>query len=233
MRVPTCAGTGKQLRRSLPTWGAKQGQGYFAGHVLQAICGPSDLLTITGGRQHKILPRTRPGRWSNTERRGPRRSQIRAPIGVVPGVGCKFVPLCGPSVPPGSPVVAQAAIPFLGAFVGGEKRHAYLLACENVGDQRRHGHMASIEGQIERLFTVFLGTSAGYKNARSYKIYSKTNSQRLSPARRRRSHTIANQRGACCNVHTPWGDLPTVTCRTTFLASVSTTESLRAQRELT
>ena len=138
---------------------------------------------------------------------------------------------CGPRC--GSPVVAQAAIPFLRAFIGGEKRHAYLLACENVGDQRRHGHMASIEGQIERLFTVFLGTSAGYKNARSYKIYSKTNSQRHSPARRRRSHTIANQRGACCNVHTPWGDLPTVTCRTTFLASVSTTESLRAQRELT
>ncbi len=233
MRVPTCAGAGKQLRRSLSTGGAKQGQGCFAGHVLQPICGPSDLLTVTGCRQHKILPSARPCRWSNAERRSLCRSQIRAPIGVVPGVGCKFVPLCGPSVPPGSPVVAQAAIAFLGAFVGGEKSHAYLLACENVGDQRRHGHMASIEGQIERLFTVFLGTSAGYKNANSYKIYSKTKSQRHSPARRRRPHTIANQRGACCSVHTPWGDLPTVTCRTTFFASVSTTESLRAQRELT
>ncbi|MNV56952.1 hypothetical protein D3C71_1492610 [compost metagenome] len=48
-----------------------------------------------------------------------------------------------------------------------------------------------------------------------------------------RARIVLFQRGACCRVQTPWGDLPTVTWRTTFLAWVSTTDSFRAHRELT
>ncbi len=41
------------------------------------------------------------------------------------------------------------------------------------------------------------------------------------------------QRGAWSSVHTPCGERPTVTCRTTWRVSVSMKVSLRAQREVT
>ena len=85
---------------------------------------------------------------------------VSAPVGVVPGVGCKFVPFCGPGPPPGRPVLPQTAIAFLGPLVGSKKSDAYLLTRQHIGHQRRDSHVAGVERQIERFFTVIFSLSA-------------------------------------------------------------------------
>ena len=129
----------------------------------------------------------------------------------------------GPRAPPGRPVVTQAAIALPRRLIRRKEGHTYLLALQHLGDHRGNLHMARIPGEIQRLFTVILACSAYLESASSYQNESK----RLPGHHKRR------QRGACCSVHTPCGDLPTGICRTTFFSSVSMTVSLRAQRELT
>ena len=144
--------------------------------------------------------------------------------------------LCSARTPPRSPMVSQASIAFLRALVGGKKGHVHLLAFEDLRHQRRHLHVAGVKGQIQGLFAVILRSSASETCPSRYQ-YNSISTPAVCCTKSAEKHTsdrLCNaQRGACCKVHTPWGDLPTLTWRTTFLAWVSTTDSFRAQRELT
>ena len=74
---------------------------------------------------------------------------------MVIGVRGEFMAFGRARLPPGRPVVAQAAVAGLGALVGSEKADLDVLALEHVGNQRRRAHVAGVKCQIQRVFAVF------------------------------------------------------------------------------
>ncbi len=58
---------------------------------------------------------------------------------------------CGARTPPGRPVVTQAAIALLGAFIGRKEGDLDLRLVQNLGDLVGHPHVASVQGQIDGL----------------------------------------------------------------------------------
>ena len=65
-------------------------------------------------------------------------------------------------------MLAQAAVPFLRALVGGEEGGMHLLAFQHVRHQWGHRHVAGVEGQVDRFFAVILGIRAQRTSAHSY-----------------------------------------------------------------
>jgi hypothetical protein len=57
-------------------------------------------------------------------------------------------------------MVAKTSVPFLGAFIRCEKRHANLLTRENLCHQGRHAHVSRIERQVEGLIASVLSARA-------------------------------------------------------------------------
>ena len=214
MRVATGLCAGNQLCRGLAARRAEQGQRRFAGNGLQTIRCVGDFFAVFSRRHHKTLPLTRSRRGANTKRRVLRVASIGAPVGVVPGMGGKLMSLCSACTPPRSPMVSQASIALLRALVGGKEGHVHLLAFEDLRHQRRHLHVAGVKGQIEGLFAVILRSSASETCPSRYQ-YNSIATPAVCCTKSAEKHTsdrLCNaQRGACCKVHTPWGDLPTLT----------------------
>ena len=61
--------------------------------------------------------------------------------------------LTAPRPPPGRPVLTQAAVALLGAFLCSKKSDPHALALQHLGHQRGNGHVASVQGQINRFLT--------------------------------------------------------------------------------
>jgi hypothetical protein len=121
-------------------------------HRLQALGRPLQLGTVLPPRLSVpgCLPACAPmvGRTSEAAV-GP----VGQPGVVVPGVRAEGVAQRrrGQGAPPGCPLVIQAPASGLGALVGQEKGDRDLLVLQHPGHQRRHAHVAGVEGQVDRL----------------------------------------------------------------------------------
>jgi len=130
----------------------------------------------------------------------------------------------GACAPPGRPGLAQAAVALLRALVGGKEGHWHAMALEHLGHQVGNAHVARVERQVHGLGAA-RALPCGHRGAQQ--------AEGGGASQRLRKESAVHQRCAWASVQTPWGDLPTLTCWTTFFSTVSITDSLRAQRELT
>jgi hypothetical protein len=182
-------GGAEERRHGWPVMASKRRAGrsssaqYSAASAAPArpACGPCD------GRSRAApfagRPARRRGPRCASRRRGPRRLARATRVPIASSRLCR---------------------PVLRALVGQEEGGLDAAGAQHLGHQRRHAHVAGVEGQVHRLVA---GRGPAAKS-NSTSATRRTATASAVPA--------GSERGAWSSVHTPCGDLPTSTWRTTL-----------------
>ena len=135
---------GRQERgRGLAARRAKQRQRLLARDLLQALRRLVDLLAVLRRRPGELAALVGRRPMARTRKRGGVARHVAAPVDVVPGVRGEFVAFGRARLPPGRPVVAQAAVAGLACARWRAKKVTFTCCrAQHLGDQRRHVHVA-------------------------------------------------------------------------------------------